>query len=326
MNAPLSGLAADPVTVLRGHFAAAVALLRASEPRHLDGAQRLVRKLLLDAIEGYAYRGVFPRNRHFPGERKPTFVDEDGTHCAVAHLLDLTGQSALVQEVRLRRNFAAVSEMAENARFADWAREVGFTVEELALLQPAYCDIARYECVCEQVRPLEANEALAVVVGRDDGTFEVTEVLSSRLPLAKGSIGVASRPAYSAPSLVRLAYVEDLGVFDVQHLMGARGDGPSCGIRASSSLPLTYEQAAEALLSAGPRACADYLRSLDQRWDETGRDIDPVLARCRPGIPEAVVSPGRSCTLEPAPLASSESLSLLALVLATLAARRLVRG
>ena len=153
MNAPLSGLAADPVTVLRGHFAAAVALLRASEPRHLDGAQRLVRKLLLDAIEGYAYRGVLPRNRHFPGERQPTL-----------------------------------------------------------------------------------------------------------------------------------------------------------------------------LLSAGPRACADYLRSLYQRWDETGRDIDPVHARCRPGIPEAVVSPGRSCTLEPAPLASSESLSLLALVLATLAARRLVRG
>jgi hypothetical protein len=89
-------------------------------------------------LRTYIDRGVFPANRDFPGRRVPYFVDADGVHCAVAFLAAQSGERDLVDVVVEGYNNARVDEMPVEP-LAAWATRNGFTVDELALIQPQYC-------------------------------------------------------------------------------------------------------------------------------------------------------------------------------------------
>jgi hypothetical protein len=317
----------DPIAALHAHFTAALAFLRASPPPGLDAAQRLTRALLLRELEVYADRGVFPQNRRAPGERRPTFVDDNGVLCAVAHLLDLTGQGALALEVRDTRNDATVAELSGDARFAAWARSVGFTLEELALVQPSYCDVPRYACVCYRAGPLAEGEALVVLASTGGERVEVREVVEARFPLATGSVsaGRAGRPLDAGVFLARVSRGESPGALEVIDLFSASEGESPCGAWASPALPVARADLARALLSAGEGACANYLVSLDPKWSETGLEIDPVAARCpRRELEAPVALDTRGCALaaDPAPAPAAESLVVLAALLTALAARK----
>lgn len=330
-----SATALAEVDALRAHFAAAIHLLRTHELVSLDPIRRATRALLLDEIEDYAARGVFPQG-HFPGERRPTFIDDDGTPCAVARLMHVTGAESLALEVQGRMNFAAVPEIADDERVRQWAEAAGFTIEELAVVQPAYCDIPRTECVCEVARPLEANEALVVLelVSAVDQThnassrrtYRVAKVVESRLGVGVGALlELDDRSLRLMPStMVRIVYNEDIGAFDVISSLMAPDPStrPLCGIWASSALLMSMDEAKSALLSADPKSCEVYLRALDQRWSETGREIDPEKARCR--NPEALAAYSRSCNTSLAP-GEAYPVVMLAALLAALAMRRMAR-
>ncbi len=291
---------------------------------------------MLEELGAYADRGVFPRNRHFRGERRPTFIDDNGVLCAVAHLLDLTGQGALALEVRDTHNVAIVAELTGDPRFVAWARAAGFTLEELAVVQPAYCEIPRYQCVCENAHPLGEGEALAIVAPVEDrrsGMIEVREVVDARFELSLGVLR-ARAPHYDGlvldgVRLARLAYIEDLGLLEIRRVYSAIDGGVPCAAWASPALWLSRADLVHALLSAGPGACREYLTGLDARWADTGSDIDPVAARCwsRRNDGEASFDT-RSCAVsaEPAPALAEESLVVLAALLAALAARRAWRS
>lgn len=121
-----------------------------------------VREALLDRLLAYAHRGQFPRPqaavtdhprrvrppRAFRGARPraPIFVDAAGTRCAVGHLLDVD-RPDLVDRIHARANGAWLLEMDE-PELAAWAGGHGFTLDELAWIQPAYCDEIP---VCETV-------------------------------------------------------------------------------------------------------------------------------------------------------------------------------
>jgi hypothetical protein len=176
------------VTAVQSHFRAVLQLLRAKPARGLDPAQREVRRLLLDELEAYAARGVFPQNRSFPGERRPTFIDIDGTLCAVAHLMDLSGESALARSIAARANFASVGELVDDPRVVTWLRTAGFIPEEIALVQPSYCDVPRTRCVCHFAG---APGSSVVVLRRAGSEYEIVEIhqnganvaIGQRLPL-----------------------------------------------------------------------------------------------------------------------------------------------
>ena len=318
-----SASALAEVDALRAHFAAALHLLRSHELAPLGVAQRITRALLLDEIERYAAHGVFPENRHFPGERRPTFIDEDGTQCAVARLMHLTGAEALALEVQERTNFAAVPEIALDERVRQWAEAAGFTIEELAVLQPAYCHIPRTSCVCRHAGPLAANEALVVLEPTSTaGTYRITSVLESRLDVAVGSvIELDDEPTFRSSAMVRIGYTEDVGTFDLRSFVMSPNPStePLCDSWVSSALLMSTDDAKSALLSADPRSCDAYLKSLDRRWAETGGDIDRQAARC--SEPRAAAAYTRACTTTLAPVESDPAL-LLAAVLAALALRR----
>jgi hypothetical protein len=141
------------VARLRRHFRRVLAELHDMDVTHLSAEQAASRTRLLDELARYARRGRFPKNRDFPGTRIPYFVDADGTRCAVAHLIESTGASALVTRVAAARNNAYIRELAGDGELLAWLDRAGLTVAEAARIQPNYsgdpeqCS-TKAECLC----------------------------------------------------------------------------------------------------------------------------------------------------------------------------------
>lgn len=266
----------EEVAAVQSHFRAALWLLRRRRPVGLDPAQRKVRALLLDEVEAYAARGSFPKNRHAPGERQPVFIDEDGTRCAVAHLLDFTGEADLALTLRARMNFATVGEIAEDPRFAAWLGAAGFTREEIALVQPSYCAAKRSDCICGRGFVGQPNLAL-VTYARKGWGYEVIEVHNASPHVHVGQRLTLTEDLREEPEgsqYLGFVLAADGVEPEVPRASGtyALEDGKTttCGYQADPALPLTKADALKALLSPTPLACSQYLESLDSEWDDGG--------------------------------------------------------
>jgi len=94
------------------------------------------RRGLLDALDSYAVRGIFPMNDIVPG-RSPVFIDALGNACAVGHLMITSGHGALAERISAEMNLAYVHDIAI-PEVAVWAATNGFTIDELAWIQPTY--------------------------------------------------------------------------------------------------------------------------------------------------------------------------------------------
>src|SRR5687767_2611394 len=110
---------------LKEHFRIVVGELEGRDTSSLTEAQRAKRARNVDVLRAYALRGRFPKNRDFPDRMVPYFVDGDGTHCAMAHLIDRTGGSALVEHVVHTRNHAFVPELADEPALVAWLDDEG---------------------------------------------------------------------------------------------------------------------------------------------------------------------------------------------------------
>lgn len=95
----------------------------------------------LEVLRNYAIKKEFPINTGH-SKRQPYFVDNFGTACAVGHLLLEDGQDKFVSKIKIDDNFAYLLEM-KYPKLSNWAIENGFSVEELALIQPGYNPVGR---------------------------------------------------------------------------------------------------------------------------------------------------------------------------------------
>ncbi|MDX1446208.1 T9SS type A sorting domain-containing protein [Lishizhenia sp.] len=111
-------------------------LLKAQRTAHLSAEQLENRKNTISILEGYAARKVFPTN-HYHAERQPYFIDNYGVHCAVGYLVKETGFPEISKEIARTQNYAYVKEIQSEA-LLQWAKDYGFSVQELALIQPTY--------------------------------------------------------------------------------------------------------------------------------------------------------------------------------------------
>jgi hypothetical protein len=110
--------------------------LRARPTPHLNPAQRLQRLRMLDALRSYWQQGVFPLNtRH--SYRVPYFIDDKGTACAVGQLLIESGYRAVAEKVHQEMNYAYLREIPY-PELPEWAEAHGFSLAELAWIQPGY--------------------------------------------------------------------------------------------------------------------------------------------------------------------------------------------
>ncbi|SFT75410.1 Por secretion system C-terminal sorting domain-containing protein [Lishizhenia tianjinensis] len=111
-------------------------LLKVQNTEHLSAEQLKNRNNTISILEGYAARKVFPTNLYHT-KRQPYFIDNYEVHCAVGYLVKETGFPEISKEIARTQNYAYVKEIQSEA-LLQWAKDYGFSVQELALIQPGY--------------------------------------------------------------------------------------------------------------------------------------------------------------------------------------------
>jgi MYXO-CTERM domain-containing protein len=164
-------------TRVRHHLLGAIEQILA-RPAITASASRS-RAVVVAELVRYTVAGTFPRNEDPSRPLGPIFVDRIGTRCAVGHLLDRTGEAALVDDVARTANHAFVAELARDTRLQSSLARVGITEAEAARIQPCYSCPAwdpLPECACA----LPGLHALVVgVVVTDPETFGKTIVVEA---------------------------------------------------------------------------------------------------------------------------------------------------
>lgn len=115
--------------------------LASRTPEGLSAEQMKARTALLEDLDRYADRGLFPQNHVLP-YRNPVFIDPQQTACAVGQLMIESGHASLAEHISKEMNLGYVRELVEEPvlgpAIGTWATEHGFTADELAWIQPAY--------------------------------------------------------------------------------------------------------------------------------------------------------------------------------------------
>jgi MYXO-CTERM domain-containing protein len=105
----------------------------------------------------------------FPGALVPYFIDDFGTRCAMAHLIESTGATDLVSRVKRTANNAFVPELAPDPALRTWLARHGLSAEEAARIQPSYCFLSYAEaCVCTGGHATSVIEGEVLGVSADD--------------------------------------------------------------------------------------------------------------------------------------------------------------
>lgn len=122
--------------LIQEHLLSVARSLRDTDVSMLSPALRARRAFLLERLEAYAQRGVFPHNHVLPFQN-PVFLDEHDTACAVGQLMIDSGHRALAERIRATNNTGYLLELDVDG-LADWVATSGFTPIELATIQPSY--------------------------------------------------------------------------------------------------------------------------------------------------------------------------------------------
>jgi hypothetical protein len=261
----------------------------------LGRVQRLLRQLLLQELARYRADGRFPINRDF-GARTPYFVDASGVRCAMAHLLELGGEGALVERIARERNHAWVRELVDEPRLLAWLEAAGLTVAEAAAIQPSYCSDVT-DCVCGGdfsfvSYPVPARGVLeGIVLASGAARVERTYGDSLGIPIGgevqllemypAGTRILAPIDSAMAPKLASIS-------LDASGLYACRSQG------VSSAPDLDAEQFAQAVMATD---CAASLRARDPAWGkrqgcEGDPDPSPADSGCSAGTDLGPVSVG----------------------------------
>lgn len=110
--------------------------LRNRSVGHLSALQQQNRFRCLDILREYRLMRNFPVNEVLPF-RNPVFIDPYDNFCAVGYLVKATGYEAVSRKIAAQTNYAYVREM-DYPELTAWAADFGFTVDELAWIQPGY--------------------------------------------------------------------------------------------------------------------------------------------------------------------------------------------
>lgn len=127
---------------IRYHLLNVESILRIKSTQHLTKKQRENRQKMLAVLNRYALDMQFPINT-FHDHRKPYFIDIFQTHCAVGFLVMKSGHGDISKRISETQNYAYVREI-DSPELLQWSTDYGFTLDELAWIQPAYSDETPY--------------------------------------------------------------------------------------------------------------------------------------------------------------------------------------
>ncbi len=130
---------------IRQHLMLVEQTLRNRSTAHLTAAQQAKREQALDHLNSYWRQGNFPVNDAY-AFRTPIFIDKYDNFCAVGYLVKATGYEQVSRKIAAHTNLAYVKEM-NYPELNSWASEYGFSVDELAWIQPGYPPAERADAV-----------------------------------------------------------------------------------------------------------------------------------------------------------------------------------
>ena len=237
-----------------------------------------MRGRLLGELARYARGGRFPKNRDFPGRLVPYFIDAAGTRCAMAHLIESTGDVELVAGVAAGHNHARVRELDGDPLLGAWLARAGLTAAEAARIQPSYCYVTKAEaCFCERVDiPSGVIEATVVgTQGANSAVATVEAVHGDAGPVGVGEqIMITSFDGIEVGDSVLVPVDTSQGAVIYQLTFTVLPDGNiDLTHKCQLDVPtLSKADAIEAILAAAPldpSDCAASLAAVDPRWDES---------------------------------------------------------
>jgi antitoxin component YwqK of YwqJK toxin-antitoxin module len=121
---------------IQAHLFAVENMLRDADVSALSPELKRARMQHLDVLHAYVLKGEFPQNKWRVG-RVPVFIDDAGVHCAVGFLIQQSGNAPLAKRIAANNNYIRVYDIADPEMLV-WQKNSGFTVHELALIQPTY--------------------------------------------------------------------------------------------------------------------------------------------------------------------------------------------
>ncbi|PIQ28133.1 hypothetical protein COW36_05155 [bacterium (Candidatus Blackallbacteria) CG17_big_fil_post_rev_8_21_14_2_50_48_46] len=122
---------------IQTHLAYVEERLRKVPNTHISPHLRLQRETLLDHLKTYRLAQKFPRNYEYQNQSRPVFIDREGNICAVGYLIEKTAGRKLAQILDLHYHNAYLKDMKLPA-LSTWVKNSGFSLEELAMIQPSY--------------------------------------------------------------------------------------------------------------------------------------------------------------------------------------------
>ncbi len=122
------------------HLALVEAELSKAKSNTYTPIQAQNRTTALAHLKSYYQNKIFPIN-HYHAERTPYFIDNKGTACAVGHLMIETGYKNLALQIHQENNYAYIKDLLSYDFLLQWAKKYGFTVAELAWIQPTYSNV-----------------------------------------------------------------------------------------------------------------------------------------------------------------------------------------
>lgn len=139
---------------IRTHLLGALEMLRAGDIATLEAPAREARARHIAELERYVDHGRYPRNASHEGPRRPALIDPWGTRCALAHLIERSGERPLLDRLSKLDNHAWVRELAGDSGLVSWLRSAGLTAAEAARIQPSYSRRpTAFECACQGLWP-----------------------------------------------------------------------------------------------------------------------------------------------------------------------------
>jgi hypothetical protein len=139
-------------------------LLRNKDISHLTADQKEKRNAGLDILHAYRIKDIFPINLYH-ADRTPYFIDHLGTACAVGHIVIETGFCDFATQIKNENNYGYIKELDKQyPQLKEWANTYGFTMDELALIQPTYGGGCSMGIQGMQMNPSCANACDGVII------------------------------------------------------------------------------------------------------------------------------------------------------------------
>jgi hypothetical protein len=133
-RAPTSG--DDEKLRMRVHLEYVRALLAAAPATRPELEAR--RAALLGYLGEYIAKGITPKNTYV-ARRNPVFIDAEGNICAVGYLIERSVNRALPEKIAATHRLDYLEDIAAAMpEVATWVDDSGFTLDELASIQPGY--------------------------------------------------------------------------------------------------------------------------------------------------------------------------------------------